>query len=789
VRKHLPFALLAPVQSSPRTNYHVYLEPPTEEELKYLWEESSGEPLAFDYETDGRMPHEGGRIVGVSFSDSRGSIYLPVPDHAYLAELLSCLASIPLVAHNLFFEMLWTKHVAPELALCYRACTYATYRHLANEGFIGQEYGLKAAEVDLLGWEEDNAGDLGKWLVENGHIASYSKEGGPGYYLTKDAKLARPRKEMMYLAPTEILGKYGAYDADATWQLWTMVLEPALCRFPALQDWVVQTYPSYIAILVEQYLRGVLIDTEFLADYREELGAKSLTLDGDLRRMFREQMDIYNKAVVAELEAKEPPRYKKSKPIPPEPPKYTKKGEITNRWLTWSHLNERGPSVEQSKNWEDWLAKWVWAMTTEHFNFNSGDQRAWLFYEQLNYPIKVRTDTNKPGTGEDALLGFGEGGRLLLDLIQNEKEISSIGSLEEKVGNGSRYFPQLKVPGTHTGRLAGAGAFNWQNLPKSPFMQAFVARPGYVLVSCDIAALEAVVLAERSRDPTLMKLYGPGAIKGVDIYLFNGSQLPIIGPKIRATGFSPDNMTKEATSIAKKEAKKERDISKVITLSANYGAGPRKIQETLVLSGVDITLEECRTIHGGFWDLYSGIKVWEKELTKQWKENRGWFYNGIGRPIMVAEDYIKDIVNRDCQSTGHDLFVLFLLETFKLRDRFTFYPWSADVHDCWYLEVKEEEAEAFCAAIREETIPNWNKLIGGTIELRAEPAIITNLWLDKAEGNALEKAKEYAEKQRARLTGANKERTKESQEKADRKDREGNSLFGDPSSNGYYVGN
>jgi DNA polymerase I-like protein with 3'-5' exonuclease and polymerase domains len=309
------------------------------------------------------------------------------------------------------------------------------------------------------------------------------------------------------------------------------------------------------------------------------------------------------------------------------------------------------------------------------------------------------------------------------------------------------------MPGTNTGRLSGSNGYNWQNPPKSKYMQAFPARPGHVIVSCDVVALEAVVLAERSRDPTLMKLYGPGSIPGTDIYLFNGSQLPIIGPKIRAAGFDPDNMSKEATSKAKKEAKKERDIAKVITLSANYGAGPGKIHETLTLAGIDITLEECQVIHSGFWDLYGGIKAWERKLKAQWQSNGGWFLNGIGRPICVAKDYLKDIVNRDTQSTGHDIFVLFLMTTLKLLgNRFTLHPWSADVHDAWYFEVPEEEAEDFCEAVRAEVLPAWNELLNGTIALRAEPAIITNLWLDKAEGADLEEAKKYAISQRDRLT-------------------------------------
>jgi hypothetical protein len=369
--------------------------------------------------------------------------------------------------------------------------------------------------------------------------------------------------------------------------------------------------------------------------------------------------------------------------------------------------------------------------------------------------VLLTTESGQPATGEEALLQFGEHGKLLLSLIQNEKEMSSIDSLLEQLGAEAGptgvYHPQLRMPGTNTGRLSGGGGYNWQNPPKSPYMQAFVARPGYVLVSCDVAALENVVVTELSQDPTMLALYGPNAPKHQDGYLFFGSQLPVIGPVIRATGYDPFNPTKDSIAKAKKEAKKARDISKVLVLSSSYGAGPAKIHEALTLSGVDITLDECRTIHAGYWELCGGIKRWERELKRQWTDNKGWLLNGIGRPVCVDPDYMKDLVNRVVQSTGHDAFILFLMQTMQLRDRFEFYPWSADVHDAWYMEVREDQAEDFCKAVLDEVIPAWNDLLGGEIRLKAEPAIVTNLALDKLEGEPLEKAKEYAKAQVIRL--------------------------------------
>jgi hypothetical protein len=319
--------------------------------------------MAIDYETTGLMPHEGGRVVGVGFSDSRGSVYFPVlEDYSNVRAILAGLAKagVPLIAHNLYFEMIWTDHIRSGTSIPapnFMACTYATYRHLASEGYIGQEWGLKSAQKELLCWEDTNEVHLDQWLVEHGYVGNYSKEPKDGYYpvmLDGAQRYAKPRKGEMWRAPADILGHYCALDADATWQLWTHVFYPALERFETLRKWLIELYPSYIATMTEQYDRGVLIDRQFLSDYKEELRRKSLTLEEDLRAAFKPHIDVWNAAIVEEYRTHEPTKYKKSKELQPEPPKYTAKGEVTARWLKWSHKNQNPEPPQISKNWQDW---------------------------------------------------------------------------------------------------------------------------------------------------------------------------------------------------------------------------------------------------------------------------------------------------------------------------------------------------------------------------------------------------------------------------------------------------
>jgi DNA polymerase I-like protein with 3'-5' exonuclease and polymerase domains len=216
---------------------------------------------------------------------------------------------------------------------------------------------------------------------------------------------------------------------------------------------------------------------------------------------------------------------------------------------------------------------------------------------------------------------------------------------------------------------------------------------------------------------------------GQDIYLWVGSQLPVIGPIIQASGYDPKNPTPEGIAAAKKQCKKERGIAKVVVLSSGYGAGAKKIFQTLVLSGVDITLNQCKQIHSGYWELFKGIKVWEKELRRQWIDNGGWVLNGIGRPLAICEDREKDLVNSVCQSTGHDCTILWIVILSELMDEagLDWQPWLIDFHDEGIVAVKEGQEEQALNILTVLAPKRMNEILGGIIPLKLAGTIADNL--------------------------------------------------------------
>lgn len=268
------------------------------------------------------------------------------------------------------------------------------------------------------------------------------------------------------------------------------------------------------------------------------------------------------------------------------------------------------------------------------------------------------------------------------------------------------------------------GKLNLQQQPKSAgYLECFEARPGHRIVTMDFAALEPKVTAYYSRDPNLMALYGPNAKKN-DVYLYNAAKMGELGVNIRAIGYDPDNPTAETISRAKKECKLDRSIGKNFTLSANYGAGPKRLYSDLKMQGIKIDLNTCYKYHSDFWRLYKGIKDFEEVLLDTYQKNGGYIVNGYGRPLAIDGFKMKDIVNRFVQSTGHDILTVFIrMLYYKLKEtKCQWMPWIIDYHDETMIEVPENHVplavECFAWARNElNSYLNWDVEMTGDIEI------------------------------------------------------------------------
>lgn len=756
--------------------------------------------VALDYETKGNDPtHPDFQPVGVGLAWDTGRVYINLKNwssddivllHTSLQELGQ---TVPTVAHNVYFDG-GVYYRVMQQHLEWAACTYGLYKQLTSEGFPGQRYGLKNIQSEILCWTETNEVDLDRWLIDNGHIRNVSTTEKQGYtwypeWADTEGRWVAPEKGEMWRAPSAILGKYCMLDCEATYLLYKHILHPLRMEHEALDEYHSMEFLHLVKKLIEQRAIGIVMDRDHLLDHQAELEKILQTTERELREYpeTKEFIARFERKIYKEHLSKEPPRHKKL-PVPPkEPKKYKKNGEISKSWKNWTEkiLDPKYKRLEIRKDWLAWEEKRLLIKegkhpdTTLRWNINSGPQRIELLYNWYakghwrektphipdprggKYPkqrgvIELErpdgrvvelemTDSGALPTGKIALQQLGDVGEILLRYNAAKKEHEYVTTYlelmryDEDTGLWTLH-PSWNVPGTLTGRLGGRDP-NIQQVPKTPgTTSGFIPRPGMIWVDNDHSALEQVVLAELSRDPTLLKLYGPKAKKN-DVYLFVGSHLPGgVGAAIRATGYDPDNPTDETISAAKKACKRERSISKVVVLASSYGAGWYKIYKTLSLSGIDITEEEVQEIHATYWRLFAGIKKWEKELVSEWNARGGWYQSGLGLPVCLYHGAKKDIVNRNCQKTGHDIHTMYVRIICELLDDegILWNPIIIDWHDQSIVECWPEDAERVAYLIGHKAYDILNEELGGLVPLRGDPQIIDNLSYAKCESDEIE---------------------------------------------------
>lgn len=727
-----PYKILTPIVALPRLGLVEIITLATEVSRETLLPIVEGfdradprEVLALDVETKGNdISDPESRVVGVGLADKRGSIYFEV-DVVRWKLIVDLLIEyrIPLVGHNVNFDGGYVYRDSGNRWANWVGCTFGMMKHFASEGFLGQRWGLKNAQVELLGWPESNEAELDGWLVANG----FTKQSGV------------PDKAQMHRAPAEILGKYCCLDADSTYLLYREVFVPVLEYFSRYTEYHL-AFLQLVRMVVQAQLGGMLIDVPRMQHYCDELSARIAEALADFYGVSKVAAAVaeFNRLEQESIQAawpEERPRFKK-KPERTEPTQYNKDGTVSKNWTRWKELESL--PLEFRADWLKYQEKVEAAKSTNFFNPNSQSHKAWLFYTSLGYPVESTTDSGDPSTDYDSLLGFGPTGKLLIRYNELKKEQEYVAACLATV-RGLYLHARYKTPGTLTGRLSGDRGFNMQQQPKTQgYLECFVARGGeedLVWVDCDHSSIEPIVLSEFSEDPSMLRLFGKES-RPNDVYLYTGAFIKGLRERIVASGYNPLSPSRESIAAAKKNCKHERQVAKTVYLAASYGAGPGKIQNTLRLDGVSMSLAEVKTIHSDFWKLYGGIKKWEQELLAQYQQNGGWILNGLGRPIAIDAGYTKDIVNRFIQSTAHDIHIIYvsIVEELLTRDGIIFKYIIPDWHDQLIVEVPRSQADAAKQLLGVEAYEHLNAFLEFEhCLLKGDANVVTNLAQAKCE--------------------------------------------------------
>jgi DNA polymerase-1 len=240
--------------------------------------------------------------------------------------------------------------------------------------------------------------------------------------------------------------------------------------------------------------------------------------------------------------------------------------------------------------------------------------------------------------------------------------------------------------GTATGRLSSANP-NLQNIPIRTELgrgirAAFIAEPGYVLLTADYSQIELRLLAHFSRDPLLVEAYR----RGDDIHTLTASQVFGVPPLM----VTPDH----------------RRQAKVVNFGIVYGLSAFGLSQQL-----GIEPGEAKQFIAAYFEKYSGVRAFiDKTLEEARRDMKVKTLFGRIRPIPdinsknanqrgFAE---RTAVNTPLQGTAADLIKIAMIRIDEvLRERGLRSRMTLQVHDELVFEVPENEVEIMQPLVRE----------------------------------------------------------------------------------------
>jgi len=354
--------------------------------------------------------------------------------------------------------------------------------------------------------------------------------------------------------------------------------------------------------------------------------------------------------------------------------------------------------AKQQKAEADRLRSELDATTSKPVNWNSPKQvLAWL----------RDLDVEVPSTDVAALLEHAEGHppiRTLLEWRKASKLVSTYGMafIHHAHPATGRIHPDWRQIGARTGRMSCSNP-NLQNLPRrEEYRQCIVPSPGCAFIVADYSQIELRVVAALSGDRRLLEAYRDG----VDVHCQTASMV---------LGVAEAEITKA-----------DRQLAKVLNFSLLYGCGVQKLQETLFVNhGIVVSLKRARELHRGFFDVYKGLRAWERRVIEsQEPEVR----LESGRLIREVERGPQQ-ANYRVQGLAGDGLKHAIALLWETRDTCPSARLVAAVHDELLVEVAENEAERAREWVERCMLEGMLRVVSG-VEIEVE-AKVCKSWAGK----------------------------------------------------------
>ncbi len=315
------------------------------------------------------------------------------------------------------------------------------------------------------------------------------------------------------------------------------------------------------------------------------------------------------------------------------------------------------------------------------FNVNSNAQLAQVLYTDLALPVLKKGKTG-PSTDAEVLEKLAEKHPLPRALLEyrtlSKLKSTYLDALVPLVAVDGRLHTTFHQAATATGRLSSSDP-NLQNIPVRTevgraIRRAFVAEPGWKLVSADYSQIELRILAHVSEDPGLLSAFQARE----DVHQRTAAEV---------FGVSPGEVTAD-----------QRRVAKMVNFGIAYGLSPHGLSTRL-----DIPHEEAASIIDRYFARYVGIRRYLEETVERARRT-GSVETLFGRRRLMddlhssnratAQAAERAAINMPIQGTAADLIKMAMLRIdHRLAESGLRTRMLLQVHDELLFEAPVEEVE------------------------------------------------------------------------------------------------
>lgn len=349
----------------------------------------------------------------------------------------------------------------------------------------------------------------------------------------------------------------------------------------------------------------------------------------------------------------------------------------------------------------------IHALAGEAFNVGSPKQLGVVLFEKLKLPVVKKTKTGY-STDADVLQTLLDQHPIVRKIIEY-RELSKLRStyaeaLPKLVNpHTGRIHTKLNQTVTATGRLSSSEP-NLQNIPirtevGREIRRAFIADPGYRLLSLDYSQIELRILAHMSGDPMLLRAFE----QGEDIHTATAAIL---------FGVAPEQVDREM-----------RRKAKTVNYAVLYGMSDYGLSQEL---GIEVS--EARQIITQYFERFPQIKAFTQQILEEARQ-KGYVRTLLGRKRYLPELHSANrnermaaeraAINMPFQGAAADIMKLAMIRVWKrLPDIEPQARMLLQVHDELLLETPLNDVASVAKAIAHEMEQAYPLRVPLTVEAK-----------------------------------------------------------------------